>query len=438
MGRTFFIKTYGCQMNLYDEGIVRELLKREGLVATKREEEADFLLILTCAVRRHAERRALGFLSSLVRLKRNHPTKRIGILGCLARALGEKAFAYGADFVLGPDEYRKLPDIIRMEGKGTVNEIPTDETYDDLHPEPNGITAFLSIMRGCNNFCAYCIVPYCRGRERSRNFNQILKEAKGLVEKGVKEITLLGQNVLSYKSEAGDFLALLKELNAIEGLQRIRFLTSHPKDFSFPLIEGIANLIKKGKVCPEFHLPLQSGSNKILSRMGRKYTREEYLEKIRYLRLLLPDCAITTDILVGFPTEEREDFQLTLDMVERIRFDFAYMFKYSERPYTKARFLTPKVSEEEKQERLSLLITIQNRITKEKCEETIGKVFPVLIEEIREDGAQGKTPQGKFVIIPEQKNGITVGETYPVKIERLVGWTPIGNLLLSSENKEEK
>lgn len=432
MAKTFFIKTYGCQMNLYDEGIVREILKREGYKPT-REEEASLLLILTCAVRRHAERRALGFLSSLKKLKRERPERKIGVLGCLAKAWGEKILSFGADFALGPDNYQKLPAMIKDSTVGVETADSSIETYEDLLPEPKGVSAFLAIMRGCDNFCTYCIVPYCRGRERSKKLLKVLAEAKILIEKGVKEITILGQNVLAYKDGERDFLTLLKELHSLEGLLRIRFLTSHPKDLSFPLIEELARLVKEGKVCPEFHLPLQSGSDKILSLMGRRYTQKEYREKINYLRQLLPDCALTTDLMVGFPGEEEEDFQETLKMVEEIRFDFAYMFKYSERPFTKAKEIEPKVSEKEKQERLSQLISLQNQITKEKNEEMIGKIFPVLIEGIKEDGAFGKTPQGKLVIIPSLSQEGRKGEIYQIKIEKLEGWTPIGTLF-----KEEK
>lgn len=427
MAKTFFIKTYGCQMNFYDEGIIREILKKEGYEPGK-EEEAELLLILTCAVRRHAERRALGFLSSLKRLKRRRPERKIGVLGCLAKVLREEIFSFGADFALGPDNYEKLPEMIKDSVIGVETTDSSHETYEEFQPEPKGISAFLAIMRGCDNFCTYCVVPYCRGRERSKNFLKILGEAKALVGKGVKEITILGQNVLTYKDGKKDFLDLLRELNAIENLTRIRFLTSHPKDFSFRRIEEISHLIKNGKVCPEFHLPLQSGSNKVLSLMGRQYTQEEYREKVNYLRQLLPDCAITTDFIVGFPGEEEEDFQETIKMVKEIKFDFAYMFKYSERPFTKARDITPKVSKIKKQERLSQLISLQNQITKEKTQEMIGKIFPVLIEGIKEDGAFGKTPKGKFVIIPSLHKDGVVGEIYPVRIEKLKGWTPIGSI----------
>ncbi len=427
MGKGFFIKTYGCQMNLYDEGIVKEILQREGWELVEDENEAKLLLILTCSVRRHAERRALGFLSSLTRLKAKDPNKRIGVLGCMAKALGEKLLQFGADFFLGPDEYRALPSLI----KGEAREVDHLETYEEIKPKGGGIKAFLAIMRGCDNFCSYCIVPYCRGRERSKGFREVIEEAKGLVREGIKEITLLGQNVLAYSRNGFTFLDLLKELNEIKGLKRIRFLTSHPKDLSFNLIEEMAKLISLGKLCPEFHLPLQSGSNRILSLMNRHYTKEEYLAKIRYLQRLIPDVSITTDLMVGFPTEEERDFQETMAVVEEVKFDFAYMFKYSERPFTKANEIEPKVKEEEKNTRLSHLISTQNRITKEKNEEMVGKEFEVLIEEIREGEAIGKTPQGKLVIIKSQP--IAVGEIYSVWIERLVGWTPIGKIWRENE-----
>ncbi len=426
--KRFYIRTYGCQMNLYDEGIVKEILRREGYEPTEEKEEASLILVLTCSVRKHAENRALGFISSLAGLKSEDPEKRIGVLGCMATAFGEKLLSYGADFILGPNEYKKLPKILRGQFQSpTLDENPESscETYEDIQPKAKGIKAYLAIMRGCSNFCSYCIVPYCRGKERSKEFSNLLEEAKRLVAEGVKEITLIGQNVLGYQSNGLTFLDILKELNKIDGLKRIRFLTSHPKDLSFSLIEEMALLISQGKLCPEFHLPLQSGSNRILSLMNRGYTKEEYLKKINHLRSFLPDVAITTDLMVGFPSEEEDDFQETMAMVENIRFDFAYMFKYSERPFTRANSLQPKVKEEIKGRRLSHLIEVQNRITKERNEEMRGKVFPVLIEDKIAGEFRGKTPQGKMVVIKDGGEKI-LGEIYPVKIVGLNGWTPIG------------
>ncbi len=427
MGKKFFIQTYGCQMNLYDEGIIKEILNQEGYAPAEKEEEASLLLVLTCSVRKHAETRALGFISSLRRLKYKDPKKKIGVLGCLATALGEKLFSYGVDFILGPDEYKELPRVLKDSGCPIRHQGFPGETYQDILPRTEGIKAFLSIIRGCNNFCSYCIVPYVRGQERSKDFLAVIKEAEILVGAGVKEITLLGQNVLGYKSNGFTFLDILKELNKIDGLKRIRFLTSHPRDLSFPLIEEMAKLISAGKLCPEFHLPLQSGSNKILSLMRRGYTREEYQKKINYLRSLIPDVAITTDLMVGFPAEREEDFQETMALVEDIRFDFAYMFKYSERPNTKASEIEPKVAEEVKKQRLTHLIEVQNQITKERNEEMVGKVFEVLVEDRIGEEFRGKTRSGKMIII--KKPALILGEVYLVKIVRLNGWTPVGQII---------
>ncbi|MEO0122326.1 MAG: tRNA (N6-isopentenyl adenosine(37)-C2)-methylthiotransferase MiaB [candidate division WOR-3 bacterium] len=440
--RKYFIKTYGCQMNLADSLIVSKILNDAGFEKTENIKEADIVLILTCAVREHAEKRALGQIFSLGSLKKRKKCL-IGVLGCMARGLKEK-LTEGClkenfvDFLLGPDAYRKLPAIIEEKFKNYENKPITiieeeKETYCDILPEINqeGIEGFVTIMRGCDNFCSYCIVPYVRGRERARPISSILQEIDFLLSKGKILITLLGQNVLGYKDKENDkildFSYLLTTIiEKFPNLRYLHFLTSHPKDLSFELIEKIAQLMNLGKLFKELHLPLQSGSNRILRLMNRKYTREEYYEKIKYLKELVPDVSITTDLIVGFPTETEEDYEATLDMVEKIGFDFAYMFKYSERPYTKARNIFPKISEEIKQERLEKLINLQNEITKRKNEEMINKNYPIIITKNQNNESIGRLPNNKLAIVKEK---LSIGKEYIIKIIKIDGWTPIGEII---------
>ncbi|MCS7249539.1 MAG: tRNA (N6-isopentenyl adenosine(37)-C2)-methylthiotransferase MiaB [candidate division WOR-3 bacterium] len=440
--KKYFIKTYGCQMNQADSLVVSRILDEAGFKNVKNLKEADVILILTCAVREHAERRALGQIFSLSSLKKK---KRclIGILGCMARTLKERlidgCLKEGLfDFLLGPDAYRRLPEIIENKFKNYEDRPiaiieEEKETYSDILPQINyeGIEGFVTIMRGCDNFCSYCIVPYVRGRERSRPISSIIKEIDFLLSKGKKLITLLGQNVFGYKNiENGRILNFADLLTNIfekfSNLKYLHFLTSHPKDLSFELIEKISKLMKEGKLFKELHLPLQSGSNRILKLMNRKYTREEYYEKVKYLKELIPEISITTDLIVGFPTETEEDYEATLEMVRKIEFDFAYMFKYSERPYTKAREIFPKVEEEVKQERLEKLISLQNDITKRKNEEMINKSYPIIIIKVQNKESLGRLPNNKLAVVKEE---LEVGKEYIIKIIKIDGWTPIGEII---------
>jgi tRNA-2-methylthio-N6-dimethylallyladenosine synthase len=442
--KKYFIKTYGCQMNQADSLLVSSILNNAGFERTENINEAEIILILTCAVREHAEKRALGEIFSLSSLKKK---KRclLGILGCMAKSLKEKISGgclkeNFCDFLIGPDNYRQLPEVIEKKLKNcdqqvlTIIEDKKEETYSDFLPAFNNseIESFVTIMRGCNNFCSYCIVPYVRGRERARPFPTILKEIDFLLNKGSKIITLLGQNVLGWKNydennqflEFSDLLAII--LEKFPSLRFLHFLTSHPKDLTFNLIEKIAKLMKKGRLIKEIHLPLQSGSDRILKLMNRKYTAKEYYEKIKYLKELVPEVSITTDLIVGFPSETEEDYEATVEMVKKIQFNFAYMFKYSERPYTTANNLFPKVSEEVKQERLEKLIKIQNEITKRKNEEMINKHYYIIVTKKQNGESWGRAENNKLVVV---KKELTLGEEYLVKILKIDGWTPIGEVI---------
>lgn len=434
MAQRFFLQVYGCQMNQYDGGIVRTILKEAGYEETKEEEAADLIFLITCAVREHAERRALGRLQGLCALKRKNPNKLIGVLGCMAQRLrGSLSNDYQVDLVVGPDEYRRLPELItqsRMEREPKIATSLGQECYAGLHPQPESqVTAFVAIMRGCSNFCSYCIVPYVRGPEQSRPVESILAEVKQLASAGVKEITLLSQNVLAYRGvdkmgKAVDFAALLSRVCEITGIERVGFLTSHPKDLSEVVVEQIKDL---PKVYHELHLPLQSGSNRILQLMNRGYTKEEYLRKVAMVQEKIPDGCLTTDIMTGFPTETKEDFAETLRVVQSVRFDFAYMFRFSPRPGTKAAELKPQVPAEEATQRLRKLIEVQSQITREQNEKLVGEIYEVLVKRVspRGQGCLGKTRQGKVVAIEER---LPIGSIVPVRIITVRGWTPVGKV----------
>ncbi|MDH5185753.1 MAG: tRNA (N6-isopentenyl adenosine(37)-C2)-methylthiotransferase MiaB [candidate division WOR-3 bacterium] len=433
---TFYLKSYGCQMNFYEAGVVKEILEAKGYIETKDENKADVVLLLTCAVRNHAEARALGRLSSLKR-KGNNNGPIIGVLGCMAQNRKQTlATRFGADLVVGPDGYRDLPDLIsKFRGK----QIPqvcfelNQECYEGIYPKPPGVdkvTGLVSIMRGCNNFCSYCIVPYVRGRERSKNYREILKEVEILSNGGVKDITLVGQNVLAYNNQGLDFCDLIKLVEQFSKVKRIRFITAHPKDFNQGVINTLAGLKRFG---PGIHLPLQSGSNRILALMNRHYTREEYLEKIQLARNRIPEVSFTTDIMVGFPTETEEDYLRTLDMVSRIRFDFAYMFQYSPRPMTQANSIEPKVDSNLAHDRLVRLIESQNQITKENSQKLIGKELEVMVEQIKDKQSIARTMNNKIVIIDKPE---PLGKILMTKVIAIRGWTPIVEILNSESVKE--
>lgn len=433
MNRRFYIKAYGCQMNLYEAGVVKAILEKEGYFPVDNENQAEVVLLLTCSVRNHAEVRALGRLASLKR--KNNGSRIVGILGCMAQNHQEiLANRFGADLVVGPDGYRLLPELLNSVIEKKTSQICAelnDECYEGILPKPDGkVTGFVSIMRGCNNFCSYCIVPYVRGRERSKNYRDIIKEVEVLSQGGVKDITLVGQNVLAYKNNGLDFCELIRRVDQISNIKRIRFITAHPKDFNERVIDTLVGL---EKFCVGIHLPIQSGSNRILQLMNRYYKCEEYLEKIELARQRIKDVSFTTDILVGFPTETEEDFTATLDMVKRIRFDFAYMFQYSPRPQTKALTIKPEVDKKTAHQRLDRLIVIQNQITKENNQALIKKKLEIMIESHNGEQSIARTKTNKIVVVNRIE---PIGKIISVKIIEIRGWTPIGEVITDLDKEE--
>ena len=406
LAETFYIKTMGCQMNVYDSDYLAQRLMAMGMSPVDNAAEADLVLLNTCTVRAKPEHKAATFIGRILQIKKRRPEIILGVLGCLAQQEGLeliKRFPL-IDFVVGPRQVKDVIDILGRVFRGERGIVATDL---DAHPPTaevlNGfyrgkVSAFITIMQGCNNFCTYCIVPYVRGREVSRAPNEILREAKDLVEQGVKEITLLGQNVNSYRwdEEGWDFPRLLTEVSRIPGLKRLRFTTSHPKDLSPRLIACFGEL---DTLCPHIHLPFQAGSNRVLKMMNRKYTREHYLELITELRRIRPDIALSSDVMVGFPGETKQDFEMTLDLIKAIEFDSLFSFKYSDRKGTLAASFGNKVSEEEKSERLQILQQIQKDITLKKNRALEGQTVEVLVEGLsaRGDKVSGRTSTNKIV-----------------------------------------
>lgn len=418
-GKNVYIETYGCQMNTSDSEVVVSIMKRDGYLYCEDIKKADVILINTCSIRDNAEQRIWGRLRQFVQIKKKKPSLIIGIIGCMAERLKEQLIEGDklVDIVVGPDAYRELPTIINTASKGQkgVNiELSIEETYGDISPirlDKSGITAFIPIMRGCNNFCSYCVVPYTRGAERSGNPQKIISEAKTLIESGYKEITLLGQNVNSYRwdndGEIIDFPMLITQVADLNPDIRIRFSTSHPKDISDELIETVAS---HKNICNHIHLPAQSGSTDVLSKMNRKYSREWYLERIAKIKSLIPDCTISTDIIAGFCGETIEQHNETLSLIKEVKYELAYMYKYSSRPDTEAsRTMVDDVSEEEKSRRLEEIIAIQRNISAEVNKKDIGKVFEVLIEGVSkrsEEQLYGRTQYNKVVIFPRKNYNI--------------------------------
>ncbi|MBQ8652609.1 MAG: tRNA (N6-isopentenyl adenosine(37)-C2)-methylthiotransferase MiaB [Alistipes sp.] len=406
-GRKLFIETYGCQMNVGDTELIISILQEHGYRYTEEQAEADVILINTCSIRDNAEQRIWGRLSEMRRLKKRKPSLVVGIVGCMAERLNEELLRpeTGVDVVAGPDAYRDLPNLLRgaeAGQKGANVLLSTEETYAEIAPvriDKNGVSAFIAIMRGCNNFCSYCVVPYTRGRERSRDAETIVAEARTLFENGYREVTLLGQNVNSYCWGEVDFPELMRRVAELSPLLRVRFATSHPKDMSDRLLEVMAAY---PNICRAIHLPAQSGSTAMLERMNRKYTRAWYLDRIAAIRRYMPDCAITTDLIAGFAGETEEEHQETLSLMREVGYDFAYMFKYSERPGTFAqRNLGDDVPDEVKSRRLQEIIALQNELGLESYRRDVGKEFEVLVEgESRRNAEQlfGRTSQNKVVV----------------------------------------
>lgn len=405
-GKRLFIETYGCQMNAGDSEIVVSIMQREGYTYTENIAEADVILINTCSIRDNAEQRIWGRIADMRRYRKKKRSLIVGIIGCMAERLKEKLVEKGdVDIVAGPDSYRDLPRLVREAesgGKGVNVLLSQEETYAEIAPvrlDKNGVSAFIAIMRGCNNYCAYCVVPYTRGIERSRDPQTIVEEARSLFENGYREVTLLGQNVNSYRAGDVGFPELMAMVAEISPLLRVRFSTSHPKDISDRLLEVMA---RYDNICKAVHLPAQSGSNEVLKRMNRKYTREWYLERIAAIRHHMPDCSITTDLIAGFCGETEEDHQQTLSLMREVGYDSAYMFKYSERPDTfSARHYADDVSEEEKGRRLSEIIAVQAELSAASNARDEGREFEVLVEgESKRSADQlcGRTSQNKMVV----------------------------------------
>ncbi|MBR0296575.1 MAG: tRNA (N6-isopentenyl adenosine(37)-C2)-methylthiotransferase MiaB [Paludibacteraceae bacterium] len=418
----FYIETYGCQMNVADSEVVAAILNTTDAELTENLQEADILILNTCSIREKAEETVQHRLQELKALLNKHKRKAIiGVIGCMAERMGQELIdSYGVNFVAGPDAYLDIPNLLAqsLQGHKAINvELSTTETYRDILPARIGktISGFVSIMRGCNNFCSYCVVPYTRGRERSRDVDSILQEVKDLQSKGYKEVTLLGQNVNSYQYNNIDFPQLLAIVAEAVPDMRIRFTTSHPKDMSHKTLEVIAS---HDNICKFIHLPVQSGSNAILKSMNRKYTREWYLDRIAAIRRIVPDAAIGTDVFCGFHDETLEDHAQTLSLMREVGFDTAFMFKYSERPGTFAsRFLPDNISEEEKVRRLNEIIALQNELSLASNQREIGKTREVLVEGFSKrskDEMFGRTSQYKTVIFPRE--GRHIGEFIQVRI----------------------
>ncbi len=418
-------------MNEYDTEIVKTILKRHNYSFAERPEEADVVFLNTCSVRENAHQKVNQRIQNLKQLRKQKNKLVIGVLGCMAENLRHELLddKFGVDLAAGPDSYKRLPQMLdhvmnegKKEGDFTLSEY---ETYSDIFPEhAPGVNAWIAVMRGCNNFCTFCVVPYTRGRERSRDPFNVLEEVKQLAQQGFKQVTLLGQNVNSYRYEHYDFADLIDIVSQVEGIRRIRFTSPHPKDFPEKLIDVVAN---NPKACKHIHLPLQAGSNRILELMNRTYTREQFLELVDRLRQRIPGLVLTTDVIVGFPTETEEEFQETLDVMRRVRFDAAFMFKYSERQHTIASRKYPDdVPEEDKTSRITRLVTMQKQIALEKNQEHLGQVFEVLVEGKGKKPNQllGRNDGNKIVVFPD--NGAKVGDFVFVKIEEVTSNTLIG------------
>ena len=436
--KKLFIETYGCQMNVADSEVVAAIMQSDGYMLTEKITEADAILVNTCSIRDNAEQKVLGRLQYFQSLRRKNKNLIVGVIGCMAERVQEDLINnHGVNFVAGPDAYLDLPNLVGAAERGekAINiELSTTETYKDVLPARIGktISGFVSIMRGCNNFCSYCIVPYTRGRERSRDLNSIIREVKDLETKGYKEVTLLGQNVNSYKYVDGDitigFPELLERVAEAVPTMRIRFTTSHPKDMSDATLEAIS---RHPNLCRFIHLPVQSGSNAILKSMNRKYTREWYLDRIAAIRRIIPDCGISTDMFTGFHDESEEDFQLTLDLMREVGFDSSFMFKYSERPGTYAsKHLPDNVSEEVKIERLNRMIDLQNELSNQSNQNDIGKTFEVLIEGVSKRSKEdlfGRTSQNKVAVF--KRGDHRPGEFVKVKINSASSATLLGEIV---------
>ena len=434
-----YIETYGCQMNVSDSEIVVSILENKGYEVTEDINNADTILVNTCSIRENAEQRVWGRLDVFKQIKKKKPETIVGVIGCMAERLKEKLLEEEkiVDLVVGPDAYRDLPNLLETieSGHKAINVLLSkEETYADISPvrlDKNRISAFVSIMRGCNNMCSYCIVPYVRGGERSRDPQSIVREVEDLFAKGYKEVTLLGQNVDSYiwnkENETVKFNQLLEMVAKVNPQLRVRFSTSHPKDMSDDVLYTMAMY---NNICNHIHLPAQSGSTRVLEKMNRKYTREWYEGRINAIKKILPDCAISTDIMTGFPGETDDDHKDTLSLMEWVNYDIAYMFKYSERPKTYAsRHLKDDVPNSVKSARLTEIIDLQNKLSEKSKKDDLGKTFEVLVEGVSKkskDHLFGRNSQNKVVVFP--KHNYKVGDYVFVEIVDCTSATLIGDI----------
>lgn len=450
--KRFYIESYGCQMNFADSEIVASILNHEGFGATRNVLEADFIFINTCSIREKAEQTVRKRLTEFRKLKEERKGMLVGVLGCMAERLKAKFLEEEklVDIVVGPDAYRSLPSLVAEAegGQKAVNVLLSrEETYADISPvrlDSNGVSAFVSIMRGCNNMCSFCVVPFTRGRERSRDAESILKECKDLFEKGFREVTLLGQNVDSYSlplppSEGGGtqkfftFANLLEKIALISPELRVRFSTSHPKDITDDVLHTMA---KYDNICKYIHLPVQSGSTRILQLMNRTYTREWYMAKVDRIREIIPDCGISSDVIAGFCTEEEKDHQDTLSIMEYSRYDMSYMFIYSERPGTLAeRRYKDDIPEQVKKRRLQEIVELQNRLSLESNKKDIGKTFKVLIEGDSKRSNKdwmGRNSQNKVIVFPKENHELRKGDYVQVKVGNCTQATLLGQIVYSN------
>ncbi len=434
----YYIETYGCQMNVYDSELVQAQLKKTGYKQTNDIESANLIFLNTCAIREKAQETVHNRLDSIEYLKKRNPNLLIGVLGCMAQNLKDDLLLNKpyVDIILGPDSYRRIPEIIQNRSDLLEHVVDTKlskyEVYDDLFPSrQEGVNAWISIMRGCDKFCTFCIVPFTRGRERSRPVQSIINEAKDAVKNGYVEITLLGQNVNSYTTPNGDFSDLLEQVAKVKGVKRIRYTSPHPQDFDDKLLNIMA---KYDNICDYVHLPLQSGSDNVLKRMNRTYTKKEFINLVNKIRNILPNCSITTDIIVGFPGETDSDFSETLEMMKINEFNFAYMFKYSSRPGTKAAEYGNQIDENVKQKRLEQLIKIQSEITLLQNKKKIGSIENVLIEKESKKSSDfwsGRTEGNTWTIV--KKNNEEIKDVIPVVIDDAQGVTLFGKKITKEE-----
>ncbi len=422
----FYIETYGCQMNISDSELVATILSTAGHIQADNIEDADVIIFNTCSVRQHAEDRVMGRIANEKSRKRTKTNLKIGVIGCMAQRLQDELIDLQKeiDFVVGVDQYSELPFIIESDEHLAVD-FNKEEIYNEIYPTRRGkFNAFVTIMRGCNNFCSYCIVPYTRGRERSRPLSDVLEEVRIAGDNGYKDITLLGQNVNSYDYDGVKFPDLLRELNKIDNIKRLRFVTSHPKDLSDDLVIAMSEC---DKVCKNIHFAMQSGNTEVLKRMNRGYTAEHFYGRILKLREYMPDISITTDVIAGFPGESEEQFMDTYNLMKKIEFDYAFMYKYSPRRGTKAAEFTDQVDEAVRLSRLQRLIDMQREVTLHKYQAMIGKIVEVYVENVSkksDDELSGKTDQYKICVFPGDKE--LIGQFVKVKITDATAGTLIG------------